>query len=246
MKYQRYHFDTVTSTNDFAKELVQNTDCVVVTADFQTKGRGRNQNTWLGEFGQNVYISIGIKHNQIKKVEEVAYFQWLGALSVLNTLQNLCCSVQFRLKYPNDVYAKLGNGDYKKISGILVEHQFLGEFCISTVLGIGINVKQTLFPSEIKNNATSLKLLGCEHEVEQVIDKLIESIEANLSLLPFEIYEQWIKELNILGKEITLINTGQRCIVKNFDEIGQIAAKEITSNQIIIIGNGDTIRYDLS
>lgn len=245
MKIERHHYDTVTSTNDFAKELLQKAECVVVTANYQTKGRGRNKNFWIGNYGENVYFSFAIKHNTLKRVEEIAYLQWLAGLAVLFTLREQCNSVRFKLKYPNDIYARHNDGTYRKIAGVLIEHQFLGEFCVSSVIGIGINVNQTNFEGELKNRATSLKLLGFECTPEEVIRRLITKIESLFQLLPNEIFEIWKKEINIIGKEVEIINLGIKSIVEDFDEFGRLISKLPDTGKIIIISDGDTIRYDL-
>ncbi|MCX7909160.1 MAG: biotin--[acetyl-CoA-carboxylase] ligase [Ignavibacteria bacterium] len=245
MKYQRYHFDTVTSTNDFAKELLQKNELVIVSANFQTKGRGRNNNVWTGNYGQNIYISFGIKHNQMKRIEEVAHFQGLGAIVVLSTLRQISNSNIFKLKYPNDVYAKISEGNYKKIAGILVEHQFLGELCTSTVLGIGINVNQTEFNNEIANIATSLKLLGFNPQIVNIIDALIYYFEFYLKLFPNEIFELWKKELDIIGKEVNIFTKEIKGKIETIDDIGRIVVITIPEGNIVFIGDGDSIRYDL-
>lgn len=245
MKIERFHFDTVTSTNDFAKELLQKADCVVVTANYQTKGRGRNNNYWLGNYSENVYFSFALKHNSLKRIDEVSHFQALAGLAVLFSLKELCKSDIFKLKYPNDIYVKCFDGVFRKISGILVEHQFLGEFCSSTILGIGINVNQTNFEGELAERATSLKLLGFEFTTEEVIAKLISEIEDLFQLFPHKIFELWQKALNIIGKEIELINQGIKCIADRFDDFGHLVAKIPQSGNEIIVTNGDTIRYGL-
>ena len=46
-KYRRLHYQEVTSTNDVCfKKSKESEIPIVVTADKQTKGRGRNQKDW--------------------------------------------------------------------------------------------------------------------------------------------------------------------------------------------------------
>ncbi|MGB9771578.1 MAG: biotin--[acetyl-CoA-carboxylase] ligase [Candidatus Kapaibacteriota bacterium] len=244
MKYERFHFERVTSTNDYAKELLQEHNCVVVTAEYQTKGRGRNKNQWFGDFGQNVYLSFGLRHNQNKLIEEVAYFQGLGSLAVLHTLRDLAPNISYFLKYPNDVYAKSRDGSYRKISGILVEHQFLLELCVSSVIGIGINVNQTQFPEEIRESATSLKLLGYEFDVEEVIQKLICHITKLIEMFPDEVFNLWINTLQIIGREVLATNRNLLCEVQGIDPVGRLIASLKETGEVLFISDGDSIRYD--
>lgn len=245
MRFQRFHYESVTSTNDYAKELLQTTDCVIVTANYQTQGRGRNKNSWIGDFGQNVYLSLGIRHNEMKSADDVAHFQGLGGLAVLYTLRQLCKDLNFRLKYPNDVYAKCIDGRFKKISGILLEHQFVGELCYSTVLGIGINVNQTNFPPELEPYATSLKILGCNKMVDVVINTLIENIQNLLNLLPWEIFQNWFDEVNIIGKKIFVVNRNLFCEAIRYDSFGRLVVLNPENGQTILIADGDSIRYEI-
>jgi BirA family biotin operon repressor/biotin-[acetyl-CoA-carboxylase] ligase len=58
------------------------------------------------------------------------------------------------LKWPNDVYV----GD-QKIAGILVQNGLRGKAIAWSVIGIGLNVNEVNFPSELTTVATSLRLL---------------------------------------------------------------------------------------
>ncbi|MFN3307113.1 MAG: biotin--[acetyl-CoA-carboxylase] ligase [Candidatus Kapaibacteriota bacterium] len=245
MKFKRFNYETVTSTNDFAKELLQTTDCVIVTANYQTRGRGRNENSWFGDFGQNVYFSLGIRHNEMKRAEDLAHLQGLGCLAVLATLRQLCPHLDFRLKYPNDVYVRAEGGKFKKISGILIEHQFVGEFCYATILGIGINVNQMTFPNDVEEFATSLKILGCKLMVDVVVDKLIDNIQNFFSLLPWEVLQKWFEELNIIGKKIFVVNRNYFCEAVALDNIGRLVVRNQDRGETLVITDGDSIRYEI-
>lgn len=244
MNYERFHFEKVTSTNDYAKELLQKYSCVFVTADFQTKGRGRNKNQWFGDYGQNVYFSFGIRHPNLKQIEEIAYLQGLGAVATLRALQHLAPEVKFVLKYPNDVYAKCNDGRFRKISGILVEHQFVGEKCVSSVLGIGVNVNQAKFDEQLDDSAVSLKLLGLEKKVEDVVQLLISNIVELMSLFPEEVFQLWVDNLEIVGKDINVITRGIVCKVEGIDSIGRLIAVAKENFERLLIDDGDSIRYE--
>lgn len=244
MEIVRFHYERITSTNDFAKELLLHHNFVVVTADYQTQGRGRNKNIWEGSFGLNVYFSFGIKYQNLRQVEEVAYLQGLGALATIYSLREIASDISFVLKYPNDVYAKCSDCVFRKISGILVEHQFLGEFCSSSVIGIGINVKQTKFPDDLQNRATSLKLLGKEASPEQVTEILIAQIQKYFQLYPHEIKSLWESELKLAGKKVKVISTNQTFIAEGLDSLGRLVGKT-SKNEVVVVTDGDSVAYEL-
>ncbi len=244
MNFRRFHYQTVTSTNDFAKELLNEHNFVVVTADYQTQGRGRNKNRWEGEFGLNVYFSFAMKYENFKNMEEVAYLQGLGALATKKVLADIAPDLIFVLKYPNDIYVKCQDSFFRKISGVLVEHQFLGELCWSSVLGIGINVNQTSFPEDIKQKATSLKLLNINSTPDMVVEALIKQIESLFELYPYEMMSLWEKELNIKGKQIEIVGSKRKLTAKGLDTIGRLIC-ESSENELIFVSSGDSIIYEL-
>lgn len=239
-----YSFESITSTNDFAKELLGQDELVVVTALHQTKGRGRNINQWYGSYGNNLYLSIGLKHNSSVSTLSLAVLQAVGSLAVRDSLRRLSNQDIFRLKYPNDVYA-YHNQTYKKISGILIEHSFAGSECINSVVGIGINVNENSFPSELKDTAVSLSQIGIELEVNKIQNDLVNNffnILTNHSEI--EIFNNWKKELNLENKKIQVLGKDKFYKFAKIFEDGRLELIDNNNNKITI-DNGDSIRYNL-
>lgn len=238
-----FHFTEITSTNDFAKELLNTLDSVIVTADYQTKGRGRNNKSWEGDFGKNVYFSLGINHKEEFPFEKIMLYQALGAIAVKNALNVITPKETYTLKYPNDVLAKAEN-IFKKISGVITEHSFIGQFCSQSVLGIGINISQTNFSEELKDKATSLSLLGYNIETKEVIEILTEEILKLLKYDYSDIMNLWKKTLNIENKIITLVENNERYFVERINSNGTLLTKNVETETEKIIDNGDSIRYE--
>lgn len=239
-----FNFETITSTNDFAKELLANNRYVVVTALNQIKGRGRNTNQWFGSYGNNLYISIGMQHYKEVSTLTLAVLQAVGSLAVKKTLNELIQKDIFKLKYPNDVYA-LHNHTYKKISGILVEHSFAGSNCLSSIIGIGLNINETNFPPEIADQATSLKLLGFDFQVNYIQNNLVENfLQLINNLDEREIFELWKNELNLQNKQIFVISKNKNYTFNRLLEDGRMELIDEKNNKITI-DNGDSVRYNL-
>ena len=171
MRFTEVHLTDVSSTNDYAKELLRSQRNVFVTAQHQSLGRGRNGRTWIGDFGLNAYCSVGVNHGKGLENEDASSYMGRGALSVLHSLRAIAPSQKFKLKYPNDVQAWTDEG-WAKIAGTLVEHEYRGDVCKSTVVGMGVNVGQRLFPDTIDQVCTSLFLLGEESPVSTFIEQL--------------------------------------------------------------------------
>jgi len=183
MQVEFFSYDVVTSTNDIAfQKLRDAVDVVdklfVVTAEHQTKGRGRNNKEWHGDSAQNLYYSCSLRH--IISEQPMSSIQIIGGLACYNLIFELLGSERVRLKYPNDVYVLFsdtnGNLIPKKLSGIIAEHHFSGGESCDSILGIGINNKQEVFPNEISDLATSLSLNGVLIETEELKFRLTDHI----------------------------------------------------------------------
>ncbi len=148
------HLKTTTSTNDYAKEyLEQLPDKTLITADFQTAGKGRFSRRWHSEKNKNFLATLLLK-------KPITYTKALiiATLSVVDTL--LKYKVKGYIKLPNDIYVH-----DKKIAGILIEMNQPTTYCL---MGIGINLNDVM--DEFKNQATSLK----EHKGSSVDIKVFE------------------------------------------------------------------------
>ena len=152
-KWRIHHRTETASTNLDAREGRPGD---VFTADYQTAGRGRLDHKWLSPPGTNLMMSVVLAVADLPP-EQVATLPLVIGLAVAKALEALIhhCSTSTSdfdslLKWPNDVLV-----DGKKIAGILCER--CGD---NVIVGIGVNVKQTEFCSEIAEKATSLAFLN--------------------------------------------------------------------------------------
>lgn len=237
-----FHLPRVTSTNDYARELLTAHDAVLVTAQHQTAGRGRNGKTWVGDHGANIYASFGIKHNHLLIAEELASFMARGALSVYDTLQASVPSRSFRLKYPNDVLVLADDG-WSKISGILVEHEFHGSTCVSTVVGMGVNVEQDVFPDTIAQRCTSLRRLGISVSIEYLLAQIRDRFVQYVSTPWQEIHDRWVEALQLDSVRMTLMDEDAPHTPLRVLTDGRLLIRNDHTLQERIITDGDTLRY---
>ena len=242
MKYEHYH--RVSSTNDIAKELLKNESIVFVTADYQTEGRGRHNRHWEGNIRENLFCSAGIKHNIPIPYEQAALYQAIGCLAAKKALKEVTGCDLFKIKYPNDILARTGK-EMKKISGVLVENGFTGAMCNYSVIGIGINVNQTKFSKDLEDKATSLSLLDFRVEPAALLTKLTDFLKQLLNEDLNHIFELWKKELNIMGKVIEVTGRKNKLIVQSVNRDLTLNMFDETTNEEIIINDGDSIKYNL-
>lgn len=152
MEFKRFDFPCVTSTNDVAA-LDQYGHGSLITAQFQSAGRGQRGNKWQSHQGKNLTFTLVVEPTHIR-VDEQFTISMIASLAVAQTILSYGCQAQ--VKWPNDIYV-----DDRKICGMLIEHSFSSEFLSKSIIGIGINVLQTQFDGWVAN-PVSLATLGVE------------------------------------------------------------------------------------
>lgn len=159
------------STNTYLKELMtlaDPSDFTVVTAHAQTKGRGQVSASWESEPGKNLTFSVLKRYDRLL-LENHFLISLCVSCAVYEVLSDLGLP-RLRIKWPNDILSGTS-----KICGILIENSIAGSQIKTSVIGIGLNVNQILFPNHTK--VSSLKLL-LGREIE--LNLLLETILANL------------------------------------------------------------------
>ena len=144
------HLEEVSSTNDFLRAYEPMADVTVLSASYQTNGRGQMGNTWISNSGENALFSILVCPSALKASDGFVLSQAM-ALSIKEVLDGYLEGIS--IKWPNDIYC----GD-EKICGTLIENVLMGKFVGRSVIGNGINVNQTQFPDGLAAPATSLRI----------------------------------------------------------------------------------------
>ncbi len=154
MIYEILHYPELESTNKKALELLesQGQEGLVVVADKQTIGRGRQGRRWVSEEG-NLFVTIALKPN--KPLHSLSELAFVAALAVGRSLKKVINTSEVELKYkwPNDVLLNT-----QKVCGILIESYSTGTNAIpeGCVVGIGVNINSypefTIFPANCINN----------------------------------------------------------------------------------------------
>ena len=141
--------DVAESSNDEARKAIDSLDNLsVIAVRHQTKGRGQRTNSWETFPGQNLTFTIALKDLAIHPCEQIAISQ-ITALSVVDFLD--LHGIDAKIKLPNDIY--VGS---KKICGILIENSICSNKISWSIVGVGINVNQTTFPSSLPNPTSIL------------------------------------------------------------------------------------------
>lgn len=237
-----FHLPVVSSTNDYAKELLATYPYVFVSAQHQTLGRGRNGKSWEGDHLANAYCSIGITHYHEESIEELSAYMARGALSVIDMLKTLHPQLNTRLKYPNDVQVKTAIG-WAKLAGVLVEHEFRGALCHSTIVGIGVNVNQESFSETITQPCTSLLLQELPTDVDVVIEMIRQKFSGWKAHAWQEVHEIWKRELDLESKQLQIKDADGTWTMQRILSDGRLILRHDVSLLERTITDGDTLRY---
>jgi BirA family transcriptional regulator, biotin operon repressor / biotin---[acetyl-CoA-carboxylase] ligase len=177
-------YKSTSSTNDVAAEYSKNksSNGLVVFAEEQTAGRGRASNKWLTGSSDSLLCSA-VLTDCILKPELLSL---TCAVAVAQTIGN-----NAKIKWPNDIIVS-----GKKIAGILIESKTYKTHN-ACIIGTGINChqKQTDFPPELQDVATSIDV-----ETNSFTDRIrlakmiLESLEHSLETAgknPGKILDKW-------------------------------------------------------
>lgn len=237
-----FHFDTIDSTNDYAKKIaLEELDGTIIISEEQTKGRGRVGRQWHSKSGEGIWMSIILKPDIIPK--KAPFITLIGGASIVRALNKL--GVETFIKWPNDIII-----NNKKVAGILTELSAEVDKINYIVLGIGINTKTMKFSQEISEIATSLYREGYKISRVDIVRTILEEFE--------NLYLQYVNEnvrketlficrkySAVIGKDIYLIKEDEKELVRCLDinDDGNLIVrnenniiKEIISGEISIRG----------
>lgn len=174
-----------------AEYAQSNHEFVLITADYQTAGRGQRGTSWEADGERNLLFGFLFHPQQVPVTHQFALSEAL-ALAVAFALENYIADVS--VKWPNDVYWK-----DKKICGMLLEHDVCGKQIESTITGIGLNVNQETFKSDAPNPVSLRQILGhdiCREEllmhVLQHFEHLYRQVQQGEYDALHQLYMQWL------------------------------------------------------
>ena len=166
-------FEQITSTNDEARNR-HYSHGDIITAEFQTAGRGQRGNRWSSRVGENLMLSLVLEPTFLHASRQFLLSEAV-ALGLVDTLAEF--GIAARIKWTNDIYV----GD-RKICGVLIEHDLRGAHLARTIVGIGLNINQVEFDPALPNPTSMCLLAGHEFDREEVLQTLARKIMARYNV----------------------------------------------------------------
>ena len=146
--------EQTSSTNDAILQVAtaNSNQGLVLFAEHQTAGRGQRGNRWESAAGKGLWFSILLRPGI--QIDESGRLTIWAIEAVSDVIRNEF-SLEPAIKLPNDVQIS-----GRKVAGVLVEMRAQEKAPHLAVVGIGINVNQSMedFPPELQNRAISLAM----------------------------------------------------------------------------------------
>ena len=239
------YFDATDSTNIQARRLAEAhaPHGTLVVSDRQDGGKGRRGRSWASPSGVGIWMSLILRPEIAPS--SASMLTLAAALAVREGIQEEA-GLSPLSEWHNDLVL---NG--KKICGILTEMSTELMEIQYVITGIGINVNQREFPSEIRDTATSLSLeAGRCFRRSSLIAAILKAFEkdyaaflktGDLSLL----LEEYNACLVNRGKEVCILDpSGEyRAVAEGIDESGSLLVtlpdgtrREIISGEVSVRG----------
>lgn len=167
---------TTDSTNKLLQEKLsageEIPDGYVISAAYQTAGRGQQGNSWESEAGSNLLFSMLLKGLTLPIDKQFAISE-LVTLAIVNVLNSHLrkADTEATIKWPNDIYWQ-----NKKLAGILIENSLMGGHIASSIVGVGLNVNQTTFTSNAPNPVSLKEITGSSWDCAVLLEEIIDEI----------------------------------------------------------------------
>lgn len=211
------HYASIGSTNTLAKEKASDgaPEGTLIIADEQVKGRGRLGREWTSPKGTGIWMSL-ILRPDIEPIHAAKMTQIAAAAMTMSIRSST--GLDAGIKWPNDIIV-----NKRKVCGILTEMSAELNTVNYVVVGLGVNVNVEVFPEDIADKATSLKI-ETGHPVRR--QDIVVAFANAFELL----YDAYIKEGNLdrtleycrahsvtIGQQVRIIHKNETLYGKALD-----------------------------
>jgi BirA family biotin operon repressor/biotin-[acetyl-CoA-carboxylase] ligase len=193
---------TVDSTNIYAMALIKegmakSGSCI--RADHQTHGKGQHGRVWESLKGQNLLCSYILELKKLDMTKKWAPTDQIGFSAAIalgiRAFFDAYTNGDTKIKKPNDIYWR-----DRKAGGILIENQLKGTEWTWAVIGIGININQTVFSPEAPNPVSLKQITGRNLDIFSLQEALSKALTQSI--------QDWLME----GDEKTIEAFDALCI----------------------------------
>lgn len=236
------HFESIDSTNTEAKRFALSDQAHqgIFVADEQVQGKGRLGRSWVSDKGAGLWFSLllrpQINPGNASGITLVAAAAMSKAVEALTMLE-------VGIKWPNDLLI-----EGKKVCGILTEMSAELNHLHYIILGIGINLNQVSFESELTDKATSIKMMHVQTTPKALLEAFMTQFsELYASFIIGEMHEviRYHRSRSVtLNRDVALVTptVTRKVFAKDLNEDGSLIIINEESNLETIISGEVSVR----
>lgn len=203
-----YYRHAILSTQKIAISLAAvnpNSQGIVIIAEQQKRGRGRQNRSWLSPKG-GIWLSVILKPTMPSS--RITLLPFAAALAVIDAIKKNT-QLDAKLRWPNDVTIS-----GKKVAGILIDIGTESEQVNYVVVGVGINanIDSSAISSRLERGIAVTSIsdeLGHNTNMLKLTKELLERLENYYLKLersgPYTIIERWKENSDILGCKVSVV-----------------------------------------
>ncbi len=223
--------DTVDSTNNYAMAkvhagLAKHGDAFFTHA--QTNGKGQRGKHWNTGVKKNILLSIVTAPDSLHLSDQF-HLSVAVALACRDFFE-CYAGDETKIKWPNDIYWR-----DRKAGGILIEN-VIGKIATNTtmpapnkwkyaVVGIGININQTVFDATVKNAVSLKQITAGEYNPEALARELHAMVLDKIAALAPGSFKKMLSEYNdCLYKKDELVTLKKQSILFE-TKVNEVTAK---------------------
>jgi BirA family biotin operon repressor/biotin-[acetyl-CoA-carboxylase] ligase len=238
------HLEETGSTNDDLLALARSGSVCpydLISADFQTRGRGRRGDRWEATPGRNLLLSValpldGDRHLWPRLPHLTAWIVGSTVESILGP------GYRLQAKWPNDLLH-----DGRKLAGILVETVLTPEPVAVVGIGLNVNLRHEELPPDLRPIATSLdELLACDSSRWVLLGQLVRGFLGHFpeKTRDFSPVLDWIRARDFLAGQTLSVRSGRdwfEGIARGIGDDGELLL-ETTDGALVRIVSAEEIR----
>ncbi len=236
---------SVDSTNNYARQQIHAglaQHGMAIFAHEQLSGKGQRGRSWSSEKGANIILSLVIKPHPLLLTQQFM----LSACVAVATSDFFIkyAGDATKIKWPNDLYWQ-----DRKAGGILIESVVRSGEPETTspvarwewsIVGIGININQTAFSSELPNPVSLKQITGKDFDVIELAKELCSYIETYFQKLMvkdyYDIYYRYVDNLYKLNSMVKLKKGDEtfEAIIKSVSPFGKLIVHRLLDEDLKI------------
>lgn len=152
----------------------------------QTAGKGQRGKNWMSQKGANMALSILLNPSPLRIQDQFKLSVCVGV-----SIHEFFCNYagdESKIKWPNDLYWR-----DRKAGGVLIENivqtsdsgnkSSKPQIWKWAVVGIGININQTIFPDDLPNPVSLKQITGKSFEPVEIAKEICSVLEKNYQIL---------------------------------------------------------------